>query len=144
MTNVSNADLRLTIPDDWADRSVLVWSAPAGTMPIPPNFVVSYDQMQPEETLTSYANRQLDSLRGNLQGWQLIEQIQDKVAGRSALSLRFSWLMGVSRMMQRQSFVQLDGKRVISLGCTASEDGFEAADREWFAKILKSLQFNGK
>lgn len=144
MTKISNADLRLTIPDDWTDRSVLVWSAPPGTAPIPPNFVVSHDTMQPEESLTSYANRQLDSLRGNLQGWQLIEQIQDKIAGRPALSLRFSWQMGPGRMMQRQSFVQLDGPRVISIGCTASEDGFDAADHDWFANILSSLQFNGK
>lgn len=138
MVPVKHSDFSLDIPEGWTDRSVLVWSAPAGSAVLPPNFVVSYDQLQPGETLQVYANRQVDSLRG-LEKWQLVEQRQVKVRGRDAVEVSFTWQTPSARMKQRQLFCALDGNRVASLGSTAPADAFADADARFFSKILANV-----
>lgn len=141
MTEFGNKDFSFSLPDKWIDRSVIMWTGPAVLGKVPPNFAVSYDQMQPDDDLLKYANRQIDSLRAALKDWQLIEQISIRIGGREALSALFSWNLPQAKMMQRQSFVALDKRRIVSVGCTAQAAEFPAADSAWFQKIQNSFRF---
>ena len=141
MTRFVNEDFEFTLPPNWVERSVVTWTAPPVLGKMPPNFAVSYDVLPAEEELLKYANRQVDSLRAMLKDWQLIQQGATRIDGREALAVLFSWALPAGRMMQRQSFVRLDGRRVVSIGCTAAEADFPAADSGWFETIQNSLHF---
>lgn len=143
MSTFENADFRLNLPDEWIDRSVLVWSAPPGEGAVPPNFVISHDRMNMGETLAGFVTRQTDSLRGALDQWTLIEQVPGSISGRPAIATRFTWRMAQGLMMQRQSFVELGRMRVASIGCTATAEMFDEADRRWFQPLLADLRLKG-
>ena len=141
MTRFTNEDFEFTVPDQWIERSVVTFSAPPVMGKLPPNFAIAYDVMPAEEELLKYANRQVDSLRAMLKDWQMIQQSATRISGREALSVLFSWQLPSGKMMQRQSFVRLDARRVVSIGCTATEADFPAADSGWFEAIQNSLRF---
>ena len=143
MPRYVNEDFEFTLPDQWVERTVVTWTAPPVLGKVPPGFAVAYDVMPPDEELLKYANRQVDSLRAMLKDWQMIQQAATRIDGREALSVLFSWALPSGRMMQRQSFVRLDARRVVSIGCTAAESDFAAADSGWFGAIQNSLRFRG-
>lgn len=143
MPKYVNEDFEFSVPDNWVQRTVINWVAPAVLGKLPASFGVSYDAIAPDEELLTYANRQIDSLRGMLKDWQLIEQRAIRIDGQEALSAVFSWTLPSAKMMQRQSFVRLDKRRVVSIGCTAAAADFAAADSGWFETIQNSLRFRG-
>lgn len=117
---------------------MFVWSAPAGTGPMPPNVVVAYDKRAPTESLTAYVNRQVDSLRGSLDEFQLEVQQEIVFSGGQAFEVVFTWHTPGALMRQRQVFCALGEQKIASIGCTTSADFFNEA-KKYFDPILTSF-----
>ncbi|WP_422375683.1 DcrB-related protein [Roseibium sp.] len=143
MSSIRNKYFDLSIPDDWTDRSVLVWSAPPGSGTMPPNVAVAFDALQPGEPLVAYVNRQVDSLKASLADWQLISQVQSNLKGRDSYEMVFTWSTPPGKMRQRQIYCPLSGQQVASIACTASDPEFADFDRAYFQKVLGSIVFRG-
>ncbi len=139
MSLIQTSKFHFDIPDSWVDRSVLVWSAPAGSALLPPNFVIANDEKQPGEALVAYVNRQIASLKESLENWQLVSQVETVINGASGYEVIFTWKTPAAAMKQRQIFCELDGKKIVSIGCTAMSDHFAEADETYFRKILNSF-----
>ena len=142
MPTKAHADptLAFQVPADWVDRSIVVYSAPAGSAAVPPNFVVAYDRPATGETLGTYATRQVAELTRTAQQFQLDLRRDTTFAGRAAVELVFRWAAGPGTMQQRQLFSLLADGRVASVACTAAADDFPLAD-EAFGDILKSFRW---
>ena len=141
MQKFENDDFSFSVPDKWIERTVVMWSAPAVLGKIPPNFAISYDIVKDGDDLLTYANKQIDSLRGALKDWQLVQQFSRKIGGKEALTAQFSWALPTVRMMQKQSFILLGKGRAISVGCTAPANDFPVVESTYFDVIEGSLQF---
>ncbi|MHA7773476.1 DcrB-related protein [Roseibium sp. M-1] len=143
MSLVRNKFFDLSVPDDWIDRSVLVWSAPPGSGTMPPNVAVAFDTMQPGEPLVVYVNRQVDSLKASLADWQLVTQTQTDLKGREAYEVVFTWNTPPGKMRQRQIYCPLGSQQIANIAYTASDKEFAEFDGAYFQKVLRSFVFRG-
>lgn len=134
--------LAFNVPQGWIDRTVVVWSAPPSSSPVPPNFAVAYDRPKPDEALPEYAERQIADLARAAQGFELELRREIVFAGRPAVEVIFRWGAAPGVMQQRQVYCALPDGRVVSVASTARAADFAQADRE-FRRILRSLRWEG-
>lgn len=140
LREVKNSDFSFTVPSDWIDRTIIAWSAPLTSSPVPPNFIVAYDKLQPGEDFGVYVNRQLGDLGRTAKTFQLDLRRDIQFRDRPGVELMFHWDAGPGTMKQRQVYSQLTNGRIVNLSCTALESDFQSAD-ETFRSILSSFQF---
>lgn len=139
-TRHADAQVQFDVPDGWVNRTIVVWSAPAGAAAVPPNVVVAFDTPKPGEALGAYVTRQLAELQRTAKGFELDTKRDTTLGGRPAVELVFRWAGGPSGMQQRQVFAMVPDGRVASVANTASAADFAAADAT-FAEILQSFRW---
>lgn len=140
MPTARHADFQLDVPDDWVDRTVVVWSAPATAAEVPPNVVVAYDRPRSGEDLRAYATRQVADLARTAQQFRLDLRRDVTFAGRPAVEVVFEWMAPPGVMRQRQLFSLLSDGRVTSVASTARASDFAVAEAT-FGRILASFRW---
>ncbi|MBV8522355.1 MAG: DcrB-related protein [Acetobacteraceae bacterium] len=136
----STADFSFDVPEGWTNRTIVAWSAPASSSPVPPNVVVAYDRPKLNEVLGEYVNRQLNDLGKTAQGFQLELRREITFNERAAIEIIFVWNAGPGSMKQRQVFCKMPRGRVVSIATTARTSDFEEADKQ-FRQILRSFRW---
>lgn len=132
-------DFRIEAPDDWIERSMIVWSAPP--MPgnaLAPNVLIAYDKPRVGETLVSYVDRQMKDLGAKAQRFQLELRRDVTLSDRPAVEVMFRWDSGGGFLKQRQLYSLASGGRVISIVNTARQQDFDAAEPK-FLSVLNSF-----
>jgi hypothetical protein len=135
-------DFHLEIPEGWMDRTMIAWSAPpVSGRAITPNMVITYDLVQPEETLASYVNRQLQELMARIKTFQLDLRRDVTLAAKPAIELHFQWDSGNGMLKQQGIYSLLPDGRVMALVNTAAASDFYRFEPQ-FQAILQSFGWN--
>lgn len=134
----------LTVPEGWADRSMITWVAPPRPgYKVLPNLLCSRGALQPGEDLNKFVNRQLKELMGQVKNFDLISRQETLFGGVPAVELSFRMRPQNVTLQQRQIFFQRDpaGVDVQTLVMTAAREDFESL-APVFAQILASVSWN--
>lgn len=143
MSICSTETFSLTVPDDWADRSMITWVAPPSPRyKVMPNLLCSRSDLQPGEDLDRFVNRQLKDLMGQVKQFELISRQNTLFGGRPAVELMFSMRPQGVMLQQRQLFFQTDPSRpgVQTVVFTAARDDFSKL-APTFEQILTSVSW---
>lgn len=112
-----------SIPDEWSDKSVNVFS-PAGELPGDFSFVITRGSLGGEQNLASYVDDQLKELSTTLPQFRLIRKYESSVDNSTAFQTEFTWKTDDKAegkmMMQRQIYVNA-GRAVLILTATTIE-----------------------
>ena len=108
------------VPRDWENRSIIAFAAPEtddgrGAA----NVVVTRDRLRDDQELIDYAERHLDELEASMEGFFLLNSIQEEVGGKTAFTMSFESDGPNGSLIQRLTMVQLDGRVVVSFTLTA-------------------------
>mgnify|MGYP003622354348 CR=1 FL=1 len=144
MSTCLTESFSLTVPDSWADRSMITWVAPPKpSYKVLPNLLCSRGELQPGENLGSFVNRQLKELMGQVKNFDLISRQDVEFGGRPAVELVFAMKPQSVMLQQRQLFFQVDsGKPLVNtVVATAARDNFEEL-APVFESILQSVTWN--
>lgn len=132
---------RFTPPNEWNDRSMVVWSAPESeSQAAPANVMILQDTLEPELTLNQYVNAQESRLL-NSDDSMTIEQHQPiEWCGKPAVELILMSKLDGQSMKQRQVFVSpVDGELLlISFTAPASQFAHHLAS---FDHVEQSFQW---
>jgi hypothetical protein len=129
--------ISIDVPKSWTDATLVSLAAPSEDEP-KPNIVISRDVR--EGALAAYVAEQIEELGSRVEERRELGRTKRMVAGRNAILVdhRFS-IEGRRPVRQLHAFIDA-GREWISVSCTASEEGFEAA-RSDFDRALDSLAF---
>lgn len=145
MSSVCHTDtFTLNVPDDWADRSMITWVAPpSANYKVMPNLLCSKGEMQANEDLDRFVNRQLKELMGQVKNFDLISRRNTLFGGRPAVELLFSMRPQGIMLKQRQLFFQADpkGQTINTVVLTAARDDYDALIPT-FERILDSVSWH--
>ena len=134
----------LTVPDGWADRSMITWVAPPSPKyKVMPNLLCSRGELWPGETLDSFVNRQLKDLMAQVKNFDLISRQNVEFGERPAVELVFSMKPQAVMLKQRQLFFQPEpgGGTVHTVVVTAAKENFDELAPA-FDGILDSVVWN--
>jgi hypothetical protein len=129
--------VRLNVPDDWVDRSIvtLVSRAQDGFQA---NVVVSVDELGASD-VTRYARAQSKELQRRVRDYRVHVDEPTKHGGRAAHRIEHSFRSPQHiTVRQLQLFVQVDGS-VFTASVTHAEELFDAA-RPTLLRILEELR----
>jgi hypothetical protein len=132
-------DIELDLPDDWEDKTVLAFSAPARGPAPPPSVVVTRDLLAPGMSARTFAAKQLASSAQALPSFELEDSREITIGGQPAVDMRFVWMSDGGPVTQRQV--------VIAVGNTAYTMTQSAAQNEMatltpaFDAMVQSLRF---
>jgi hypothetical protein len=131
------SDFVFPVPDDWVERSMVGFSAPARPgNPITPNTLVATNQMPEGEALDAFVTRQVEDLRARAAGFVLKLRRDARLDGVACIEIVFTWQGGeAGAIQQRQVYVERPGGRVISITNTAPEAEFAAQDHQFLAML---------
>lgn len=135
----------LTVPDGWADRSMITWVAPPQPgYKVLPNLLCSKGELQPGEDLDRFVNRQLKELMGQVKNFDLISRQGILFGGVPAVELNFRMRPQNVMLQQRQIFFQADpaGPGVQTVVLTAAREDFDAL-APVFSQVLNSVAWTG-
>ena len=117
MARHRDALVSFDVPRDWIDRTVVAYAAPDnGTA----NVVMTRDTLAEEESLESYAARQVQALADHLRGFVLEANDAGEVAGRPAVVVRFRSSGPDEPLVQRLVVVAIPDRKVVAFTLTAS------------------------
>lgn len=135
----------LTVPEGWADRSMITWVAPPQPgYKVLPNLLCSKGELQRGEDLDKFVNRQLKELMGQVKNFDLVSRRNVMFGGRPAVELVFRMRPQNVMLQQRQIFFQADpaGPGVQTVVATAAREDFDAL-APVFEQMLNSVSWNG-
>src|SRR4051794_25733970 len=105
MSRYEHPDVAFDVPREWEDRSVAAFSAPSKPgQGMAANLVMTRDALAANDTLRTYADRQLVELAKRLDGFDLRERREFVLAGLAAIELQFSWQGQSGAIEQRMLF----------------------------------------
>jgi hypothetical protein len=135
-------DFHFELPEDWIDRTMVIWSAPpiAGQQ-VTPNIVIAYDTLGVGEDLAEFVNRQLKQLMTKGKSFHLDVRRDTLLDARAAVELVFRWDSGTGMLKQRQIYSSLPDRRVVTFVHTAGGADFDRADPQ-FAEIQKTFRWH--
>lgn len=134
----------LTVPDGWADRSMITWVAPPSPKyKVLPNLLCSRGELQPDEALDAFVNRQLKELMAQVKNFDLISRQNVEFGDRPAVELVFAMKPQSVMLQQRQIFFQVDPEKpaVNTVVATAAKEDF-AELAPIFESIFQSVSWN--
>lgn len=131
------SDFVFPVPDDWVERSMIGYSAPAAQgRPITPNTLVATSQMPDGETLDEFVTSQVADLQARASGFNLKLRRDARLDGVACIEIVFAWAGGeAGRIQQRQVYALRPNDRVVSITHTAPEAEFSACDRQFLAML---------
>ncbi|MFD1794912.1 DUF1795 domain-containing protein [Paracoccus aurantiacus] len=133
----------LNVPDGWADRSMITWVAPPKpSYKVLPNLLCSKGEMQGNEDLDKFVNRQLKELMGQVKNFDLLSRQQTTFGGVPAVELSFCMRPQGVMLQQQQIFFQtdIDSRIVQTVVVTAARENFEEV-KPVFDEILNSVSW---
>lgn len=126
-------------PEDWIDKSMIVYSAPDQPgRAMAPNIVVGRDALGADETFREYCNRQVEAFRNSLPQFHREEESPGRVNEFDAFQIRFTWASGAGTLRQRVFFISAGSGCAVSFAATAGIDDF-AEHEPAFDAALASL-----
>jgi len=101
----------ITFPDGWEDQTVYTFKGPDDSG-VQHNLVLIIDNEVGGVNLNTYAKLRLDSIKGNLPGFELLgEREKSLKSGVPAYEIVYKWAPGDDKMLfQKQVFMIIDGK----------------------------------
>ena len=127
----------ITLPDRYQDRTVNVFTLPGENTPA---FNISRDNLNEDESLPDYIDRQLALMEKHLKGWKQTERVP-AVLGDYLLQgecVHASYLRDGKRIWQQQAVFNIAKKPVLvfTMTCTAK---LTDADSQQFQALLASF-----
>ncbi|KGJ04220.1 hypothetical protein SAMN04487972_10916 [Paracoccus halophilus] len=144
MSTCRTESFTLTLPDEWADRSMITWVAPpSANYQVLPNLLCSRGELQQGETLDGFVNRQLRGLMAQVRNFDLMSRQNVEFGGRPAVELVFAMTPQSVVLKQRQLFFQADpdGAMVDTVVATAARENFDEL-ASVFESIFQSVSWN--
>ncbi|OWJ61384.1 DcrB-related protein [Inquilinus limosus] len=137
-----NRDFSVSVPDDWTDRTMTIFAAPAKAgQAVTPNILVASDRVKPGEDLSAFVSRQVHDLKHRAQDFRLKLQREGVLDGRDCIEIVFRWnSVEQGFLQQRQVYAMIDDARVMTITNTARESEFEVADQT-FQRILGTFSW---
>ena len=123
MARYQGADASFDVPNDWDDKSIVAFSAPAKPNTLVPNVVLTKDKMKADESLDQYVDRTIVDMARQLAAFKLIAKDERDVAGARGLELKFSWNGSAGRtVIQRIVMAAGAGRTVVGLNVTCDQN----------------------
>jgi hypothetical protein len=88
-------------PDNWEDKTIVAFAAPATPGKFSPNIVMTKEPLKQGETLRNYADRQIMELARRLDGFDLIDSGDRTLGNLPALEYKFAWRSEHAELHQR-------------------------------------------
>lgn len=129
-----------TCPPDWLDKTMTVYSAPPlEGRAMAPNIVVSRDHLPAGETFREYCNRQIETFRTSLPGFERENEGFGQVHARDAFQVQLTWDSSAGLLRQRVFFIDAGGGVVVNYAASAAADDY-AEHEPQFERGLASLR----
>jgi hypothetical protein len=137
-----NRDFSISVPDNWTDRTMTIFAAPAKSgQPVTPNVLVASDRVKPGEDLDTFVTRQVHELGHRARDFKLRLRREGVLDGRDCVEIVFRWnSVEQGFLQQRQVYAMIDTARILTITNTASEADFPAADNT-FQRILGTFSW---
>jgi len=137
-----NRDFTISVPDDWTDRTMTIFAAPAKAgQPVTPNVLVASDRVKAGEDLDAFVSRQVHDLGHRAKDFRLKLRREGVLDGRDCVEIVFRWnSVEQGFLQQRQVYAMIDAARVLTITNTASEADFPSFDR-LFQRILGTFSW---
>ena len=104
------------------------------------NIVVTRDRLNEEEELIDYAERHLDELEESMEGFFLLNSVEEEVASKTVYTMTFSSDGPDGPLTQRLTMVQLHERLVLAVTLTAPEREIEQLE-PLFDRIVDSIEW---
>jgi hypothetical protein len=123
--NIVTKDFTISVPDEWVDKSMQIWSEPVvpGRL-VAANVVVVRETLPPGQPLKAFANKQLKDLVNTGQDLEIETKQPIEWHGQPGIEIVFTWVNGGQHLKQRQLYIQHGENEIVSLVFTAAEDEF--------------------
>lgn len=134
----------LTIPEGWADRSMITWVAPPSPKyKVVPNLLCSHGPLGPSENLDSFVNRQLRELMSQVKNFELVSRQSIDFSDHQAVELVFCMKPQAVVLKQRQLFFHThpESQIVHTVVVTAAKENFDELSAV-FEGILEFITWN--
>ncbi len=133
-------EVTIDVPDDWADRTVLAYSAPAQSgKGSQPSIVMTRDTLPEGMTVRTFAAKHLAASARGLPDFELEDSREMAIGGQRGVETRFRWTADRGPVVQRQVVVAV-GNVVYTITQSCSPREMPTA-KATFDAMIKSLQF---
>jgi hypothetical protein len=141
MSRYESRDITFDVPRHWEDRTMVAFAAPPRPgQATAPNVVMTRDLLGPEETLASYADKQLAELSKRLERFELLDKKERTLGGQAAIELHFSWAGSAGELEQRLAMALGRRRTVFCLNATAAKVDADQMN-PLFERILATVRF---
>ena len=125
--NTPNFEVISKRPDDWADKTMIIYSHVTAQSEdgLAPNVVITRDAMGTGESFTDYVNRQLGVLQEQMPEFKLINRRKGKISAKTASDISCSWQSPLAKLQQRVVYISMGQGRIVCFVATARDDNFE-------------------
>jgi hypothetical protein len=131
-------EVAFLVPATWQDRSIVAFApAPAGKKAAP-SFVVTREPLAPEETLRTFASRQVGQIAKNMREFVLHDDCDGTVDGAPSTNHEFSWRSPTGKILQRMTMTVHEGTVWLFTATAPEEDA--ATLRATFAEMVASVR----
>jgi hypothetical protein len=128
------------VPRDWESRTIVAYRAPRDGDEPAPNVVVTRDRLHDDEDLVGYAERQVEALEAEIDGFVLRGSGEVVVDGHPAIAIAFTSEAEGAPLAQRMTMVALPDRLVATFTMTAPSRDL-AQLGPLFERILASARF---
>jgi len=128
-------------PDDWSDRSMLVFASPDTASDLDANVVVTRETMAKAENFKKYVDRQKAAMDDQIPQFDLLKMKFGKIKDLDACNLHCRWMSPAGRVKQRIVFISVGQGEVVTYAATAGVDIFDDFT-EKFNDILSSVDIS--
>ncbi len=110
-------------PNDWEDRSIITFVAPAAPNEFAPNVVITKEAIDAELSIEDYAYRQFEIAQREVSGMKILEQKNTTLSGKPAVEIVQQLSAHGLNLQQLQFFVLLY-EEICVITCTATVGSF--------------------
>lgn len=114
MARYQGVDLSFDVPNDWDDKSIVAFSAPAKPGTIVPNVVLTRDKTKPNETLDAYCDRTIVDMAKNLGGFALTSREPRQVGQTPGVEIVFSWNGSSGKQVVQHMLIVVTGPNAVA------------------------------
>lgn len=129
MARYQGTDASFDVPNDWEDKTIVAFSAPAKPNTLVPNVVLTKDKLKPEETIEQYTDRTIVDMARQLAAFKLIGKEARDVGDHRGFEIRFSWNGSANKtVIQRILMVSGTGRTVLGLNVTCAQNDLKSIE----------------
>lgn len=141
MSRYENRDVSFDVPRHWEDRTMVAFAAPPRPgQTTAPNVVMTRDTLSGEETIASYADKQLAELSKRLEGFELVSREERTIGGQPGIELSFTWRASTGELVQRLAMALGRRRTVFCFNATAAKVDADQMN-PLFDRILGTIRF---